>query len=301
MQDKSGSNALPHVSNERGRRPRIALMGEFSAGKSTLANMMIGADPLPMQVIATQLPPVWISHGKHPPTRVELDGAEEPCDPERLAECPLETTAYIKLSCEEELLKLCDLIDMPGISDPNMSSDVWERVLPHCDGVIWCSHATQAWRQSEAAVWDTVPEALRANSILLLTRSDMLLNERDRERVLKRVQNETSDLFDKCLMISLLEAREAEDDQELWKASGADAFVRHFLGILQRLTQSLETPVEGAPFEILEEQRRADVDQRSDPTRPRVTPRRPNLQRQMRQSNNPGEQEHTRTTRTLTR
>ena len=45
------------------RKPRIALMGEFSAGKSTLANMLVGAQHLPVQVTATQLPPVWISQG----------------------------------------------------------------------------------------------------------------------------------------------------------------------------------------------------------------------------------------------
>ena len=48
------------------RRPRIALMGEFSAGKSTLANLMVGSDPVPMQVVATQLPPVWIMHAARP-------------------------------------------------------------------------------------------------------------------------------------------------------------------------------------------------------------------------------------------
>jgi len=33
-----------------GRRPRIALMGEFSAGKSTLSNLLLGARPLPEKV-----------------------------------------------------------------------------------------------------------------------------------------------------------------------------------------------------------------------------------------------------------
>jgi hypothetical protein len=258
------------------RKPRIALMGEFSAGKSTLANLMIGSEPLPMQVIATQLPPVWISYGDGEPLRVDLDGTETPCALDEMSDCPLESTAYIRIYCDEDILHLCDLIDMPGISDPNMSSEVWERMLPHCDGVIWCSHATQAWRQSEAAVWDSMPAELQKNSILLLTRSDMLLTEKDRSRVMRRVMQETEGLFSACLMISLLEARDAEDDPDLWTKSGAEPFVTHFLDVLHRLTQSLDSEAVENPFAGLV--RQSDPPEASDaePTdAQRIVPRRP--------------------------
>ena len=43
------------------KRPLVALMGEFSAGKSTLSNLLIGKQALPVNVTATQLPPVWMS------------------------------------------------------------------------------------------------------------------------------------------------------------------------------------------------------------------------------------------------
>ena len=32
-----------------GRRPRVGLMGEFSAGKSTLSNLLVGGNALPVQ------------------------------------------------------------------------------------------------------------------------------------------------------------------------------------------------------------------------------------------------------------
>ena len=46
--------------------PRVAFMGEFSAGKSTAVNLVIGARLLPTAAVATQLPPVWIAHGPEP-------------------------------------------------------------------------------------------------------------------------------------------------------------------------------------------------------------------------------------------
>lgn len=224
------------------RKPCIALMGEFSAGKSTLANLLIGSDPLPVQVIATQLPPVWISYGDADPYRMDLEGNQIPIDLDDLAAAPLEETAYIKIFCEEEILLQCDLLDMPGISDPNMSSDVWQRMILKADGVLWCSHATQAWRQSEAAVWASLPPELYRNSLLLLTRIDKLNSERDRQKVIRRVRSETEGLFVECLPISLLQATREQDDYDVWLKSGAGEFAKHFAALLHGL-ECAHTPV----------------------------------------------------------
>ena len=207
-----------------GGKPILCLMGEFSAGKSTLSNLLIQTVALPVNVTATQLPPVWISKGNEAPYRVGLDGQEFDIEFERLEEISVEDTAYIRIFHDAELLDHCDLIDMPGISDPNMDAEVWQRVIHHADAVIWCSHATQAWRQSEAAVWSMLPPALYANSFLLLTRMDKILSERDQLRVAKRVGRETVGLFKDMFPISLTRALAADGDAEKWKASGAEDF-----------------------------------------------------------------------------
>lgn len=205
------------------RKPRVCLMGEFSAGKSTLSNLLLGASALPVNVTATQLPPVWISKGDDTPYRVGLDGDEYDIDLKRLSEVAVRDTSHIRIFRDSKLLDVCDLIDMPGISDPNMAADVWQRVIHHADIVIWCSHATQAWRQSEAAVWATMPQELQQRSLLLLTRMDKILSERDRERVIRRVEKETRGLFRQVLPVSLLRALEAGEDSSKWEESGAAA------------------------------------------------------------------------------
>ena len=117
-------------------KPVIAIMGEFSVGKSTLSNLLIGSEPLPVKVTATQLPPIWISYGDQAPYREDLRGETIPVDLNKLSEVPLEETSVIRIFLKSEILELCDLIDMPGISDPNMSSDVWERMIHNADGVL---------------------------------------------------------------------------------------------------------------------------------------------------------------------
>lgn len=224
------------------RKPRMAIMGEFSAGKSTLTNLLIGSEPLPVKVTATQLPPVWIAYGDQQPFREDLQGDKHPVDLNNLSEIPFEQTALIRIFLKSDILALCDLIDMPGISDPNMSSDVWERVIGQADGVLWCTHATQAWRQSEAAVWKSLPPELYSRSFLLLTRYDKLLTEGDQERVVKRVHRETEGLFAGLFPISLTNAIAAKDDRGLWELSGAEEFAHDLVDMLTDMSTSLGRP-----------------------------------------------------------
>lgn len=220
------------------RAPRIALMGEFSAGKSTLCNMLMRSETLPRKVTASRLAPVWMTRGPGQHMRVCTDGSEEPITLEQLYDIPVSGTAYIRLCLEEDMLEHCDFIDCPGISDPNMEPEVWGRVLEQADAVIWLTHSTQAWRQSEAAVWEDVSPAVKANSILLVTRWDKLTTENDRKRVYTRVAKETEGLFQAILPISLTDALASEDDYDAWHASGAADLMEH----LSTLIASLNNP-----------------------------------------------------------
>ncbi len=213
-------------------KPVIALMGEFSAGKSTLANLLIGVGVSPVKVTATQLPPVWFTYGSGDPVVVDLEGNETEIDIEDLEDVDVENTEYVRIYAESEILGIMDIMDMPGNSDPNMSADVWARAVHYATGVIWCTHSNQAWRQSEAAVWEEMPVELYANSILLLTRFDKITGERDRKRLLHRVASETEGLFRAILPIALLDAQNAGDDREKWQASGAEDFVQNLLDVV---------------------------------------------------------------------
>lgn len=258
-------------------KPCIALMGEFSAGKSTLANLLIGYAPLPVQVVATQLPPVRIVYGTGEPFGMGLDGHSKPVDLEALDRTALKDTAYLQLYSEEEFLKHCNLIDMPGISDPNMPAEVWERMIGEADAVLWCSPATQAWRQSEAAVWRGLPQVLRSRSLLLLTRMDKLTSQADRDRVLSRVRQETLGLFREVLPISLLLATREQNNYQLWQKSGAEELAKSLISVLNDISFSPGTEdLSGIRLAALEAPKiPQDETDASDSTSGRVLPRRP--------------------------
>jgi GTP-binding protein EngB required for normal cell division len=217
------------------RKPRIAIMGEFSSGKSTLCNVLMGARPLLEKVTATQLPPVWLSYGPDDAYTMGLDGHAYDLDLAELDRVSLETTEHVRIFMKSDILRYCDLIDMPGISDPSMSSEVWERMAHLADAVLWCTHATQAWRQSESGVWSTFPQEMRQNSVLLITRFDKILGDSDRAKVVKRVKQETENLFAEVFPVSLLQAMRAGDNEEKWHSSGADAFTTALFDIIHRI------------------------------------------------------------------
>lgn len=213
----------------RTRKPRLVLMGEFSAGKSTLTNILLDSQPLPMKVTATRLPPVQITHGRPAAFAVAHDSSRTEVGLDDLETVSLDETALIEVHMEAEVLELCDIIDMPGISDPNMPLEIWEDVVDQNDHVIWCTHATQAWRQSEAAIWNMLKDHSSGKNLLLITQFDKLQNDRDRTRVKKRVEHETEGLFDAVYPVSLLSALEAGDNYEVWKSSGAADFSEHVI------------------------------------------------------------------------
>jgi hypothetical protein len=217
------------------RKPRIAIMGEFSSGKSTLCNVLMGARPLLEKVTATQLPPVWLSYGPDDAYTMGLDGVAYDLDLRDLEQVSLETTEHVRIFMKSDILRYTDLIDMPGISDPSMSPEVWERMAHLADGVLWCTHATQAWRQSESGVWNSFPKEMRRNSLLLITRFDKILGDADRAKVLKRVTQEVDGLFAEVFPVSLLKAMNAGDDEAKWVESGAEAFTTALFQIIHRL------------------------------------------------------------------
>jgi hypothetical protein len=217
------------------RKPRIAIMGEFSSGKSTLCNVLMGARPLLEKVTATQLPPVWLSYGPEDAYTMGLDGVAYDLDLADLENVSLETTEHIRIFMKSDILRYCDLIDMPGISDPSMSPEVWERMAYLADGVLWCTHATQAWRQSESGVWSTFPAEMRGNSLLLVTRFDKIVSESDKAKVMKRVTQEVDGLFADVFPVSLLKAMTAGEDETKWIESGAHAFSTALFDLIHRL------------------------------------------------------------------
>lgn len=234
---------MDRLSRWSGRKPVIALMGEFSSGKSTLLNMLVGQSILPTQVTATRLPPVWLRYGDRSPFWVDRNGDRHDVAIDDLSSVPVKEARYIRIYAISDQLEKCDLIDTPGISDPNIPTDSWINTIGYANSVLWCTHAGQAWRESERSQWEALPERLRENSLLLVTRADKIVSREDLDKINRRLQRETGDLFSAHRFISLtlaLRARQGDDSNNLWVRSGGEAFMKSLDGVISRINQKRE-------------------------------------------------------------
>ena len=207
LRQRPPADAQPPTA-ERSRKPRLMIAGEFSAGKTRLLNGLLGERVLPSNVTSTALPPVWMVRGAPAGLAVGLDGASRRID--TLAEAGVDDTHYCVLCHPAPLLDRFELIDTPGNSDPNIPSESWERMLDYADALVWCTNATQAWRQSEKSVWRDMPDRLRDKATLIATHADRLPDETATNRVLRRLNREAGEIFPTILMASLEDAADIE-------------------------------------------------------------------------------------------
>ncbi|WP_106745754.1 dynamin family protein [Yoonia maritima] len=245
MTNKVSDKATAVLSGWSAQKPGFSLMGEYSAGKSSLLNMLLGQPLLPTKVTATHLPTVWITHGETRKLEVlEHDGTLTELSEDGLDFSTLHAHLAVRFTLPADILREADIVDTPGISDPNLAVDIVELISPHVDFVVWCTAANQAWRQTEKAAWKNVQSYVQRQSILAVTRVDQVGNDKDVQRVMSRCVREAGKSFHSILPISAkLARRDAEDS---WTASGAADLVA---AISSRVADAAEFRAERAERE----------------------------------------------------
>jgi energy-coupling factor transporter ATP-binding protein EcfA2 len=219
--------AADHLNFWFSSKPVIALMGEYSAGKSTLLNLLLDRDVLPTKVTATNLPAVWLTFSESETLQgLRHDGTLEPVTFESLGETVRDDYLLIRMGVNAEILRKTDIIDTPGISDPKLAKGATLYLGPYLDAVLWLSPANQAWRQTEKSVWTSFPERLRPESLCVLTRADKLRRASDLTKVRNRVTRDTKGLFGVVLPIDTPKAArfKATPQDDEWEQSGGAAF-----------------------------------------------------------------------------
>ena len=214
-------------------------MGEFNSGKSTLANLLIGNAPLPTLQLSNSRVPTLIQYGPEPMvTAVMEDGSKRRLT--TAAPTAPANTLRIHLDMPMPHLRACEILDFPGFSDPWLSYDSREIGRHPVDAAIWCTFATQAWKESEATAWRLLPAHMRRDAMLVVTSKDLLSQDQS-SKVMARLHKATAGAFAELALISALQARKALDDAdgvrdaETWRMSGAEDFYGRLQSLLCKL------------------------------------------------------------------
>ncbi len=193
--------ALRRIEMWLARPPRIALIGEFNSGKSTLANYLVGIDSLPTSVVSNTCIPTLLSYASEPTiTAVYADGRRELLSAVEAADGAALTRLEVGLPSDR--LRRLQVLDLPGLDDPSMTGVPYELSIHHPDALLWCTVATQAWKESERAAWLDMPGYLRDRGLLVATFRDLLSDPADQLRVLDRLNGDAAPLFREVVMVS---------------------------------------------------------------------------------------------------
>jgi Dynamin family len=237
------------IAGSRGPMPRLVLCGEFSAGKSSIVNLLLGCDILPTAVLPSTRRPTYLRYA--PDLRIEAileNGEREPVSPEAIRSAAREDVGRFEIGMPSALLRYIEVLDTPGFADPFHDPTRTLDVIESADICVWCTLATQAWRQSERQTWLSLPAKFRTSGLLVVTHVDTLANAGEHQRVRARLQREAGELFGDIVFLAVPDAMRARRDDgqivdpELWRTSGGSALVATLQKLaIDRLKASGET------------------------------------------------------------
>jgi GTPase SAR1 family protein len=208
---------------------RIVVLGEANSGKSTLVNLLIGANMAPTSVVANTLRPVIFKYADCARVCAVLaNGERRDLDIQVSGQLTNARPQLIEVGLPLERLRLLEVVDTPGTENAQIELDPWEVRYRIGDLLVWCTVATQAWKESERRTWSGIASQTRSNGLLAVTRIDQLPNPSDVAAVRRRLAFEVESEFGSIVLLSLPDAlaasggRQGDDSDELWRRSGGE-------------------------------------------------------------------------------
>lgn len=211
---------------ERLERPaRIALLGLPGSGKSSILNLLVGAVVVPETL---RLPTIIVQHGDTARMICTLtDGSTKILPGSNLADVLALAPALVTLEMDLAALKVISLLEVSAgpVEAEQKRAATW--ASKRADIVIWC---TTSYLPKEQMVWESLPDAVKDNSFMFLTKVDLLGSRQQASAMHDRVELRAGEEFRQILSISAKEARAAMPpggpvNRDLFRDSGANAVI----------------------------------------------------------------------------
>ena len=211
---------------ERLERPaRVALLGLPGSGKSSILNLLVGAIVVPETL---RLPTIIVQHGAEAQMICTLtDGTTKIVPGSELAEVLPLAPALVTLELDLPALKVISLLEVSAgpMEAEQRRAATW--ASKRADIVIWCS---TSYLPKEQTVWESLPDSVKDNSFMLLTKVDLLGSRESASAMHDRVEQRAAEEFRQILSISAKQARAAMPqggpvNRDMFRDSGASAVI----------------------------------------------------------------------------
>ena len=196
------------------RRPSVAICGEVSAGKSSVIKALLCETELPdfFGIEDRPLLRFVTGAGNDGVTIMYADGAVETLETlDQVKPGPGMLEIHITRTAKGPFGP-CELVEMPPLRDGFVTETQIERIA-ESDILVWVTIGSQAWRLSEKSILDEIGDRRPAETVLVVSRADKFRSDADRERLMERMERETTEYFGARIMMS---AKPATLEASVW-------------------------------------------------------------------------------------
>ncbi|ARJ56148.1 dynamin family protein [Campylobacter cuniculorum] len=194
----------------------VAIIGQFSSGKSSLLNLILQKECLPTGIIPVTFKPTFLHYAKEYFLRVEFeDGSDIITEVSELEKYTdqrkgIKETRSLHIFAPIPLLEKITLVDTPGLNANDTDTLTTFKELRNTHSIVWLSLIDNAGKKSEEDAIKANLKLLGEHSICVLNQKDKL-NEVELENVMNYAKDVFSKYFEKIIAISCKEAKTKEN------------------------------------------------------------------------------------------
>lgn len=221
------STTLKNLTQSIQEPMKIAIIGQFSSGKSTFLNALLGQEILPSGITPITAKICHIVYGNDYALELHYKNGNIATKPlhfmSEVSEAQNAKIAFYKLYAPLELLKSMSFLDTPGFNSQNQSdTDTTNAVLESVDGIIWLTLIDNVGKQSEKEIINTHIKRYASKSLCVLNQKDRLKNEDEINTSLEYAKKVFNGLFEDIIAISAKNALQSYNTNENLNSSQAE-------------------------------------------------------------------------------
>ena len=198
----------------------VAIVGQFSSGKSTFLNALLSKDVLPTGITPVTSKVNFINYGEEYKLKVSYhNGATEYHALETISQFTdqrkaVEDIKYLTLYAPMDILKDISFVDTPGLNSQSLEdTQVTKKILRDVDGIIWLTLIDNAGKESEAEVLKEYLENFKDKSLCVLNQKDKFTPQ-EIDTTVDYIKERFSTFFSHVIPISAKQALDSRVNQK---------------------------------------------------------------------------------------